>query len=108
MPLFESGSSCCGAGHCIRFAVALVMLLIASLATAQDVPLISGAVGFFTDTDAGKTSHVPIISTVLSAPIYARRPLWICAAQQINQLFDLRRLCIAYDKKPQPMGRRPC
>jgi hypothetical protein len=56
----------------LHLTAALAALLIASRSTAQDVPLISGAVGFFTDTDAGQTSYVPIISPVLSAPIGSR------------------------------------
>jgi hypothetical protein len=36
---------------------------------AQDVPLISGGVGFFTETNGGNTTYYPAISPVLAAPI---------------------------------------
>ncbi len=36
---------------------------------AQDVPLISGGVGFFTSTNGGNTTYYPAISPVLAAPI---------------------------------------
>jgi hypothetical protein len=39
---------------------------------AQDVPLISGGVGFFTETNGGNTTYVPAISPVLAAPVGQR------------------------------------
>ena len=36
---------------------------------AQDTPLISGGVGFFTSTNGGNTSYIPAIGPVLVAPI---------------------------------------
>lgn len=36
---------------------------------AQDVPLISGGVGFVTSTNAGNTTYIPVISPVLAAPL---------------------------------------
>src|ERR1035437_8558235 len=36
---------------------------------AQDVPLISGGVGFFTNTNGGNTTYFPAISPVLAAPL---------------------------------------
>jgi hypothetical protein len=36
---------------------------------AQDVPLISGGVGFFTNTNGGNTTYIPTISPVLAAPL---------------------------------------
>nr|WP_257030835.1 hypothetical protein [Edaphobacter lichenicola] len=36
---------------------------------AQDTPLISGGVGFFTNTTAGSTTYLPIVSPLLAAPI---------------------------------------
>jgi hypothetical protein len=36
---------------------------------AQDTPLLSGGVGFFTNTTAGQTSYLPIIDPVIAAPI---------------------------------------
>jgi hypothetical protein len=36
---------------------------------AQDTPLISGGVGFFTSTNGGNTSYIPTVTPVLAAPI---------------------------------------
>lgn len=36
---------------------------------AQDVPLISGGVGFVTSTNAGNTTYIPIVSPLLAAPL---------------------------------------
>jgi hypothetical protein len=36
---------------------------------AQDTPLISGGVGFFTNTTGGSTTYLPIVSPLLAAPI---------------------------------------
>lgn len=36
---------------------------------AQDIPLISGGVGFFTSTNGGKTSYDPTIKPVIAAPV---------------------------------------
>src|ERR1700743_2481826 len=36
---------------------------------AQDTPLLSGGVGFFTNTNGGNTSYQPIIEPLLAAPI---------------------------------------
>jgi len=38
-------------------------------AMAQDTPLISGGIGFFTSTNGGNTSYIPTISPVLAAPL---------------------------------------
>jgi hypothetical protein len=38
-------------------------------AAAQDVPLISGGVGFVTSTNGGNTSYTPVIAPLLSAPL---------------------------------------
>src|SRR5581483_7478539 len=38
-------------------------------AYAQDTPLISGGVGFFTSTNGGNTSYLPVLSPVLAAPL---------------------------------------
>jgi hypothetical protein len=37
--------------------------------TSQDTPLLSGGVGFFTTTNGGSTSYLPIIEPLLAAPI---------------------------------------
>jgi hypothetical protein len=39
---------------------------------AQDTPLLSGGVGFFTNTTGGNTSYTPVIEPVLVAPIGSR------------------------------------
>lgn len=36
---------------------------------AQDTPLISGGVGFFTSTNGGNTTYLPVISPLLAAPL---------------------------------------
>ena len=36
---------------------------------AQNTPLISGGVGFFTSTNGGNTTYVPVISPLLAAPL---------------------------------------
>jgi hypothetical protein len=38
-------------------------------ALAQDTPLLSGGVGFFTNTSGGNTTYIPTISPVLAAPL---------------------------------------
>jgi hypothetical protein len=40
-------------------------------ATAQDTPLLSGGVGFFTQTDAGQTTYSPLFEPLVAAPIGA-------------------------------------
>ncbi len=45
------------------------MLCAVRYGTAQNTPLISGGVGFFSTTNAGSTSYLPIIEPLLSAPI---------------------------------------
>ncbi len=56
-----------------RFAAAAVLIastqLAALCATAQDTPLISGGVGFFTSTNGGNTTYLPVLSPLLAAPI---------------------------------------
>lgn len=47
----------------------LCALYMAPGALAQDTPLISGGVGFFTSTNGGSTSYIPVISPVLEAPL---------------------------------------
>jgi hypothetical protein len=36
---------------------------------SQNTPLLSGGVGFLTNTNAGSTSYTPIIEPLLAAPI---------------------------------------
>lgn len=57
--------------RCLAAAVALIAgtQLAAPHATAQDTPLISGGVGFFTITNGGNTTYLPVLSPLLAAPI---------------------------------------
>src|ERR1700689_3759120 len=56
--------------HAIRaFLIALAALTISHHGSAQDTPLISGGVGFFTSTNAGNTSYLPITEPLLAAPL---------------------------------------
>jgi hypothetical protein len=50
-------------------ALALTLLCAAHYGTAQDVPLLSGGVGFFSTTNAGSTSYLPIIEPLLALPV---------------------------------------
>jgi hypothetical protein len=52
-------------------AVTLLMstLSITPHAAAQDTPLISGGIGFLTNTNGGNTTYVPDLSPVLAAPL---------------------------------------
>jgi len=47
-------------------------LLASPLAFAQETPLISGGVGFLTNTNGGNTTYVPAISPLIQAPITKR------------------------------------
>jgi hypothetical protein len=47
----------------------LGLSFIASKLMAQDTPLLSGGVGFYTNTTGGKTSYQPIMEPLLAAPI---------------------------------------
>ena len=49
--------------------LSLTALVAARPGIAQDTPLLSGGVGFFTSTDAGQTTYSPIIEPLLAAPI---------------------------------------
>jgi hypothetical protein len=50
-------------------AFALLMLCTVRHGKAQDTPLLSGGVGFFTSTNAGQTSYTPMIEPLIAAPI---------------------------------------
>lgn len=55
-----------------RVKIALLALLFScapGFAAAQDTPLISGGVGFFSNTTGGNTTYLPIIEPLLAAPI---------------------------------------
>ena len=55
-----------------RLLVSLAMVWASSWAVAQDTPLLSGGVGFFTNTSAGKTTYQPIMEPLLDVPIGSR------------------------------------
>jgi hypothetical protein len=48
---------------------ALAVLCVCRYASAQDTPLLSGGVGFFTSTNGGNTTYQPIIEPLVAAPI---------------------------------------
>jgi hypothetical protein len=55
--------------------IALLLLgtvCLAPFARAQETPLLSGGVGFFTSTNGGNTSYLPVLSPVLVAPLGSR------------------------------------
>jgi hypothetical protein len=45
------------------------VLCIACCGAAQNTPLLSGGVGFFTNTNAGSTTYMPIVEPLLAAPL---------------------------------------
>jgi hypothetical protein len=47
----------------------LAILCVGRYAGAQDTPLLSGGVGFFTSTNGGNTTYQPIIEPLIAAPI---------------------------------------
>ena len=49
--------------------VALAALYAGQYGCAQDIPLISGGVGFFTNTNGGSTVYEPYVKPVLAAPL---------------------------------------
>jgi hypothetical protein len=49
--------------------VTLAMFSVAQYGAAQDTPLLSGGIGFFTDTNAGQTTYSPMIEPLVAAPI---------------------------------------
>lgn len=62
----------------LRSALAIGAVLFAAIAAvqrdsaAQDIPLISGGVGFITITNGGNTTYLPVISPLIAAPIGKR------------------------------------
>jgi hypothetical protein len=50
-------------------AFALAILCTGQYSGAQDTPLLSGGVGFFTSTNGGNTTYQPIIEPLVAAPI---------------------------------------
>jgi hypothetical protein len=53
----------------IIFASCILSIFTAPQAAAQNVPLISGGVGFVTSTNGGSTTYIPVISPLLAAPL---------------------------------------
>jgi hypothetical protein len=49
--------------------IASAILATVTLGSAQDTPLLSGGVGFFSSTNGGNTSYLPIIEPLIAAPI---------------------------------------
>ncbi len=52
-----------------RVALPLVLLCATGIARAQDTPLISGGVGFQTNTNGGNTTYSPITEPLIAVPI---------------------------------------
>ncbi len=52
-----------------RIAVSLALLCTAGFASAQNTPLLSGGVGFLSNTNKGNTTYSPIIEPLIAAPI---------------------------------------
>lgn len=57
------------AGLARVFVFALAVIVAAQYANAQDIPLISGGVAFFTTTTGGNTNYQPYIEPVIAAPL---------------------------------------
>jgi hypothetical protein len=56
--------------HAIRFLIlAPAILMTANQVSAQNTPLISGGAGFFTSTNGGSTTYLPIVEPLLAAPL---------------------------------------
>lgn len=53
-------------------ALIMTMLCAARSATAQDTPIFSGGIGFFTNTNGGNTSYSPITEPLFAAPVGSR------------------------------------
>src|ERR1700731_2189123 len=53
-------------------ALALAILFAAHDGATQNTPLLSGGVGFLTNTNAGRTTYTPLIEPLLAAPIGQR------------------------------------
>jgi hypothetical protein len=53
----------------LRFFIMTAALIGCVHLQAQDTPLISGGIGFFTSTNGGNTTYIPVLSPVLAAPL---------------------------------------
>jgi len=54
---------------CTPLLISATLLALAHTGATQEVPLISGGVGFVTSTNGGNTTYIPVISPLLAAPI---------------------------------------
>jgi len=73
MPRFRSRSLFARVARSAELiAFALAILCAGRYGAAQDTPLLSGGVGFFTNTNGGNTSYLPQIQPLLAAPIGQR------------------------------------
>ena len=71
--LRSTSSLLSGTGRAIcSFGFALAVLAAARCGHAQDPPLFSGGVGFFTTTNAGRTFYTPTIQPLIAAPLGPR------------------------------------
>jgi hypothetical protein len=70
MPRFRSRSLFATVARSVELiALTLAILCAGRYGSAQDTPLLSGGVGFFTSTNGGNTTYQPIIEPLLAAPI---------------------------------------
>ena len=70
MPHFRSRSLFVTVARSVELiALTLAILCAGRYGSAQDTPLLSGGVGFFTSTNGGNTTYQPIIEPLLAAPI---------------------------------------
>lgn len=60
------------AHRCVALFILAVAFLRPSSVRAQNTPLLSGGVGFFTSTNGGQTTYVPVLSPLIQAPITKR------------------------------------
>jgi hypothetical protein len=70
-PIFDRETLTSIRAFCISLC-ALAFIAISRQGLSQDTPIISGGAGFFTGTNAGSTTYLPIIEPLLAAPIGQR------------------------------------
>jgi hypothetical protein len=71
-PVRNRSFSTRGAYRCAAFFLIALGLLLSRAVRAQTTPLISGGVGFFTNTNGGNTTYIPVFSPLVQAPITKR------------------------------------
>jgi hypothetical protein len=69
MCLFPGFKGCLPSRRISAVLLLLGLSFIAMSVMAQDTPLLSGGVGFFTNTTGGSTTYQPILTPLLAAPI---------------------------------------